>query len=240
MIIDKKNTHNGTIPQVNVNPPLVDTPVYEPEVNVMSEIQNVVMGIIKAIPENPNAPEGPKLFKTVKQNTGQLTRIKNNQHNLEYALGFPAVFIGFINVRWLVATHRIGDAKAELRICYVLNRLNNEDDEWQTEGYDVFQRINTAINDNMERLGGLTQRFQLGFWDQVENFDDGVQQYWITYEVWFRDTSTDITKDYVERYVVIPPFTNHRDQVPEANPEGHKDHRSPESDAVGGITEPEA
>jgi len=53
-----------------------------------------------------------------------------------------------------------------------------------------------------------------------------LQAYWIDYEVWFRETSAWKYRDWVERYVVIPPFTNHAD-APDKDTEGHGDHPVP-------------
>lgn len=234
MIVDK---HEKPIPQE----PVVDDVFNENEgeawdVNPMSEIYRAMAAILKDIPQDPNNPDGPKLFKTVKLNYGQLTRIKHDKHNWEYGLAFPAAFIHLINVRWLVQTSRIGEGRADLRICYVLNRLNNGDDPYQTEGFDVFKRINSAINDRKGDFPAFTERLQLTYWDQVENFDDGLQQYWITYEVWFKDYTNFQFKDYVDRYLVVPPFTNHDDQDVESNPDKHENHTDTPFEDVAGFT----
>mgnify|MGYP000434086623 FL=1 len=60
-----------------------------------------------------------------------------------------------------------------------------------------------------------------------ETFDDGVQPYWIDYEVAFNDYTSYRYKDYVERYIVMPPFTNHSDQLKENNQDGHENHTTP-------------
>ena len=200
------------------------------EINPMTEIYNTVAGILRDIKVDPSDPDSPPLFLTIKQNQGQLTRIKNDKHNLESALSFPAAFIHLINIRWLVQTSRIGEGRADLRICFVLNRLNVGDDEYQTEGYEVFRQIHNAIEANKSNLASFTERFQLTYFDQVENFDDGLQQYWITYEIWFKDYSAYRYKHYVERAIVVPPFTNHSDQLPENNQDGHEDHEEPTID----------
>lgn len=213
--------------------PIDNEPIAEPwEGNPMTEIFNAVKSILKDIKRDNGEP----LFRTIKLNYGQLSRIKHDQHNHESALAFPAAFIHLINVRWLVQTSRIGEGRGELRICYVLNRLNNGDDEYQTEGFEVFKRINQAINDRKGDFPIFTERLQLTYWDQVENFDDGLQQYWITYEVWFKDYTSYQYKDYVERYIVIPPFTNHSDQLEENNQDGHEDHDDPQFEDVAGFT----
>lgn len=210
-MIVEKNPKNQ-IQATPIDDPFIEPEVNETEGNPLGDIFKAVRQIIKDIKKDPNDPNSPPLFKTVKINYGQLSRIKHDKHNYETAISFPAAFINFINVRWLVQTARIGEGRAELRICFVLNRLNPEDDEFQTEGFEVFQRINHAMNQSRSSLPSFTDRMQLTFFDQVENYDDSLQQYWITYEVWFKDYTDYEYKNYVERRLVIPPFTNHSDQ----------------------------
>lgn len=229
MIVDKKKK-SEVAEKPEVADPVAPVITQEQELyeaNPLSEIYRAVESIIRELRVDPNNPDSPPLFRTIKLNSGQLTRIKNDKHNLEYGLAFPAVFIHLINMRWLVQTSRIGEGRADLRICFVLNRLNNGDDEYQTEGYDVFQRIHNAIEANKVKFSPLTERCQLTYFDQVENFDDGLQQYWITYEVWFRNYSSYRYRNYVDRYIVVPPFTNHSDQLPDNNQDGHNDHNDP-------------
>lgn len=222
--------NEGQLPSIGIS---TESELYE--ANPLSEIYKAVKTIIEPLRVDPNNPDSPPLFRTIKFEQGQLTRIKNNLYNKEYALAFPAVFIHLINVRWLVSTSRIGEGRADLRICFVLNRLNVQDDEYQTEGYEVFQRINNAIQENKALFTPLTERCQLTYFDQVENFDDGLQQYWITYEVWFRNYSAYRYKNYVERTLVIPPFTNHSDQLPENNLDEHENHQDPSFEDVVGF-----
>lgn len=186
--------------------------------NALEDLFWAVANIIKAIPQNPDDPNSPPLFKTVKWNTGQLNRVRNSKHNEEYAMAFPACLIHYINVYWNLGFNKIGQAYAQMRICYVLNRLNNTDDEFQTEGVRVFKRIIEAINDNLDtKISPLTTRFQLSYWDQVESFEKGVQQYWITYEVRCNDYTTYRYKNYRPAYLVAPPFTNFGDMDKENN-----------------------
>lgn len=237
MIVDKNKPQNkeDEKPKVEVVESTITQEQELYEANPLSEIYRAVESIVKELRVDPNNPDSPPLFRTVKLNSGQLTRIKHDKYNLESALAFPAVFIHLINVRWLVQTSRIGEGRADLRICFVLNRLNNGDDEYQTEGYDVFQRVHNAIEANKSKFAPLTERCQLTYFDQVENFDDGLQQYWITYEVWFRNYTSYRYKDYVERSIVVPPFTNHSDQLPENNQDNHTDHEDPKFEDVVGF-----
>lgn len=239
MIVDKKKKNSVPAPEVETHDifqPPSDENAELMEGNPMVDIYRAIETILKDIPKDPLAPDGEKLFKTVKWNQGQLARIRSNRENTEDgSIAFPAAFIHFINVRGLVQTSRIGEFRAELRIQYVLNRLNIGDDEYQTEGVEVFQRINSAINANKDKFSALTERCQFTYWDQPESFGNGVQPYWITYEVWFRDYSSYRYKDYVDVYVVAPPFTNHSDQKPESNPGGHGDHVGKEFDNAAAI-----
>lgn len=237
MIVDKHkkpvkpDDHPAVSPET---PPSTEAQLLEG--NPMADIYRALESIIKGIKKNPADPDSEPYFRTVKWNMGQLTRIKMNTFNSEYGhIAFPAVFIHFINTRGLVQTSRIGEFRGEVRIQYVLNRLNVEDDEYQTEGVEVFQLINNAINTQKSRFSALTERFQFTYWDQPESFSDGVQQYWITYDVWFRDYSAYLYKDYVDVYVVAPPFTNHSDQNETANPDNHEDHTYPGMDDAAGI-----
>ena len=53
-----------------------------------------------------------------------------------------------------------------------------------------------------------------------------LQAYWVDYEVWFRETSAWKYRNWVERYLVMPPFTDHSD-APQHDSEEHGNHRSP-------------
>lgn len=205
------------------------------QTNALCEVYYAVRDIISKIRVDESNPDSEPYFKTIKMNNGQLSRIKNNKWNKEYALAFPAVFINFINVRYLVEQSRIGDGRAECRIEFVLNALNNGDDEVELEGYRMFQRINGAIMSSKHLYSALVERFRLTYFDQPVSMDDGVQPFWITYEVWFKDYSAYRYKDYVDCHIVVPPFTNHSDQIPEANEYGHSDHKAPTYDEASGF-----
>lgn len=240
MFIDKRV---DTKPEIKVtvdndirkNPRYTEEEAYE--INALCDVYSAVKEILGTIKVDPNDPNSEPYFKTIKINNGQLSRIKNDKWNREYALAFPAAFIHFIDVRYLVQQSRIGEGRAFLRLQYVLNRLNNSDEEFEMEGYRLFQRINAALQSQKQNYPALTERFQLSYFDQPESFDDGLQPYWIDYEVWFKDYSGYRYKDYVDTYVVVPPFTNHSDQKPESNPNHHPDHDRPNiDDAVNIIT----
>ena len=42
-------------------------------------------------------------------------------------IAFPAIFIRFVNVRYLVQQQRIGEGRATMRIRFILNTLNHTD-----------------------------------------------------------------------------------------------------------------
>lgn len=206
--------------------------------NALCNVIIAVKDVLSKLREDENDPESLPLFRTITVDNGQLRRIKNSKANEEYGIVFPAIFMHFINVRYLVQQSRIGEGRATLRIRYVLNRLNNSDPEHELEGFRMFQRINVALQDAKNTYAALNERFQLEYFDQPESFDDGLQQYWIDYEVWFRETSAYKYRNYVDRYLVIPPFTNHSDQKPENNTNNHDNHDSPKYEDASGFSGP--
>lgn len=194
------------------------------EVNALVEAYLAVRKILSNIKLNDN-PDSPPLFRTIKLDTGQLNRIKHNKHNKQDALAFPAVFIHFVNVYYNVGQSRISEGKATMRIHYILNTLNLDDDVVEQQGLKYFNTINKAIQSNYRSFPALVNRFQLAYWEQPLTFDDGLQPYWIDYDIWFNEYSAYRYKDYIETHLVIPPFTNHSDQLSESNPENHPDHK---------------
>lgn len=197
------------------------------KVNAMSETYLALRTILEGIHMDPDDDDSPLLFRTIKLETGQLTRIKTDEFNKEYAIGFPACFIHYINMNWLVGQSNVNAGRCTVRIHYVLNNLNNGDDDVELSGFRTFELINSAINSNKDKFPALVSKFQLTYWDMPETFDDGVQAYWIDYEVAFNDYTSYRYQDYVERYIVVPPFTNHSDQLPENNQDGHENHEDP-------------
>lgn len=237
MIIDKN--YRPPVPEPVVEEPSKITTIEEAyTANAMSEAYKAVRTILQSIRVNDNDPNSPPLFRTIKLDNGQLSRIKGSKHNDEYAVAFPAVFIHFINVYYNVGQSRIGEGKGVMRIHYVLNTLNNSDDEIELQGFEVYQKINSAIQAKKGDFTALVTRLQLKYWDQPLSFDDGLQPYWIDYEIWFNDYSAYAYKDYVDRFVVHPPFTNHSDQLPESNENQHEDHKDLQYDDVSGFGGP--
>ncbi|NDV63955.1 hypothetical protein [Bacteroides sp. 224] len=236
MIVDKKSKIKQPVVVVS-DENIESTEEIQYTTNALCDVFNAVKKILGSLKEDESDPESPSLFKTIALNTGQLSRIKNSKQNKESALIFPAVFLHFINVRYLVQQARVGEGRATLRVQYVLNRLNNSDEEFELEGYELFQRINVALQDGKNEYPALTERFSLTYFDQPESFGDGLQPYWIDYEVYFRENSAYKFRNYVDRYLVIPPFTNHSDQLIENNTDNHDNHIEPSYDEVSGINE---
>lgn len=201
--------------------------VTEPEEYADNPIVNVYLAVkraIKGIREDPDNPDSQELFKTVAIDNGQFARIVRDE-NLEYEVAFPAVFIHFINVRYLVQQQRVGEGRATMRVRFILNALNNSDPEHECDPFIVFQRLNMAIQDAKEYEPALSERCNLTYFDMPLT-TNMLQAYWIDYEVWFRDSTAFRYRNWVERYVVMPPFTNHSD-APGHDEGGHGDHPEP-------------
>ena len=184
--------------------------------------------------ENPDDPLSPPLFKTVAIDNGQFARIVRDD-NTEYETVFPAVFIHFINVRYLVQQQRIGEGRATMRVRFILNTLNNADEDKECEAFLVFQRLNVAIQDAKNHEPALSERCNLTYFDMPLS-TNMLQAYWIDYEVWFRESSAWKYRDWVKRYVVMPPFTQHSD-APQHDSGGHGFHPRPEHDEVSGFSD---
>lgn len=95
----------------------------------------------------------------------------------------------------------------------------------ECELFEVFQRINVAIQNVKSKAPALNERCNLTYSDMPQT-TNMLQAYWIDYEVWFREISACKYKDWIERYLVMPPFTNHSD-VPQHDTENHGSHPKP-------------
>lgn len=235
MIVNKNNI--STFSEKVDNPVLPDddnTTIETVENNPIEDVYLAVKRILESLHVDPNDDASPKLFQTVKMDNGQFERIVSNTSNTEYGIAFPAAFIRLTNVRFLVAQQRIGEGRADLKIRFVLNDLNNSDDTVETHGFRVFQQINDAIQDGKDTEAALNERCNLTYFDMLESLDNGLQPYWITYEIWFRTSSSFQYRNWVERYVVMPPFTNHSD-APEHDTDNHGDHDDVTMDMASGF-----
>ena len=209
-------------------------------VNPIAAMFYAVKRTLQAIKTDPEDDSSPPLFQAIKLDQGQFDRIVRGKFNAESGLAFPAVFVHFTNIRFLVQQQRIGEGRANMRIRFVLNRRNPDDEEFECEGFEIAERINIAIQDAKSFEPALNERCNLTFIDQPQTMTKGVQAFWVDYEVWFRDTSAWKYRNWMRKTVVMPPFTNHRDQDPENNHLEHEDHTTPtyqESSTFEQITE---
>ena len=206
----------------------------EVSANPFVEIYRAVRRAVLTLRENPDDPLSPPLFKTVAIDNGQFARIVRGD-NTEYETAFPAVFIHFINVRYLVQQQRIGEGRATMRVRFVLNTLNNADEDRECEAFLVFQRLNVAIQDAKNHEPALSERCNLTYFDMPLS-TNMLQAYWIDYEVWFRESSAWKYRDWVKRSVVMPPFTQHSD-APQHDSGGHGFHPRPEHDEASGFSD---
>lgn len=194
------------------------------EGNALIEMYHAVKRAVLTVREKEDDPDSPPFFKTVSLDNGQFNRIVLSD-NHETEIAFPAIFIHYTNVRYLVQQQRIGEGRAVLRVRFILNTLNNQDPDAETVPFQIFQRVNKAIQDAKNHEPALNERCQLIYFD-MPTTTNMLQAYWIDYEVWFREVSAWKYRDWVERYLVIPPFTNHGD-APEKDTSGHGDHPNP-------------
>lgn len=231
-MIKDKETKKGT---TEVIPDGKDVVIPEevsenPFVNMYEAVRRALL----TLRENPENPLTPPYFKTIRMDNGQFDRIIRSD-NMEYETAFPAVFIHFTNVRYLVQQQRIGEGRATMRIRFILNNLNNGDDNMECEPFRVFQRINMAIQDAKSYEPALNERCNLLYFD-MPTTTNMLQAYWVDYEVWFRESSAWKYRKWVERYVVMPPFTNH-DDAPEHDKDSHGSHKSPGYSETSGFTD---
>lgn len=201
--------------------------------NPLSEIYFATSRAIEGIRANPEDPLSPPLFKTIELDRGQFQRIVRNE-NMERDIPFPAVFIHFVNVRYLVQQQRVGEGRATMRVRFILNTLDNHKKEKECEPFEIFQKINQAIQDAKSYEPALNERCNLTYFDTPLT-TNMLQAYWIDYEVWFRENSAWEYRKWIPRYIVMPPFTNHSD-APDKNVDNHPDHMDAEHSGTSGIT----
>lgn len=192
--------------------------------NALTQMYLAVRRALLTLREREDDAASPPFFKTVAIDNGQFARIILGD-NTEYEVAFPAVFVHYTNVRYLVQQQRIGEGRATLRIRFILNTLNNSDPASEILPFEVFQRVNQAIQDAKSYEPALNERCQLLYFDMPTS-SNMLQAYWVDYEVWFRETSAWKYRDWVERYLVMPPFTDHSD-APQHDAAGHGSHPRP-------------
>ena len=199
-----------------------------PFVNMYEAVKRAIL----TIRERADDPRSDPFFKTIMIDTGQFSRIVRDR-NVETEIAFPAIFVHFVNVRYLVQQQRIGEGRATMRIRFVLNMLNSNDPEWECDAFWIFQRLNMAIQDAKDHEPALSERCNLSYFDMPTTVNC-LQAYWVDYEVWFREASAWKYRNWVERYVVMPPFTQHSD-APEHDTACHGDHPQPTYEEVTGF-----
>jgi len=182
----------------------------------MKEIFLRIKEILSSIPD-PKNPSKP-LFKSVKIDKGQFERIINQEENKELPYLFPAVFIRFTNVSYTTSQNRVSEGKGSMRIRYILNRLNDQDDAYETEIFDYFGIINAAIQDAKETVTELQKRCSLAYFDMMESTNQ-LQPCWIEYDVQFYDTTGEKYREWVQKKITTPLFTNRSDVEGETRPD---------------------
>lgn len=207
---------------------IIDEQVSEnPFVNMYMAVKRAIL----TVREDEENPLSPPFFRTIEIDCGQFDRIIRDE-NIEYEIAFPAIFVHFINVRYLVQQQRLGEGRATMRIRFILNNLNNREPKMECMPFIVFQRLNVAIQDAKNREPALNERCNLMYFDMPLSVNM-LQAYWIDYEVYFRESTAWKYRNWVERYLVIPPFTEHSD-APQHDTEGHGKHPHPNYEEATG------
>lgn len=204
----------------------------EVDENPFTNIYEAAKRAILTVTQDPDDPTSPPFFKTIAIDNGQFSRLLGSE-NTEGEVILPAVFIHFINVRYLVQQQRIGEGRATMRVRFVMNTLNNSDEDRECDPFRIFQRLNVAIQDAKNHEPALNERCNLTYFD-MPTTTNMLQAYWIDYEVWFRERSAWKYRNWVERYLVMPPFTDHHD-APSHDDAGHGAHPDITYDDVSGM-----
>jgi len=186
----------------------------------MKELYLAIKEIILNIPDISDPTQ--KMFKTVKIDKGQFQRVISNVENEEMGIIFPAVFIHFVNVSYLVSQNHIGEGRGTMRVRFVLDRLNDQEDEFETEIFDYAAIINAAIQDARNTNAQLGERCDLQYFDMPESVSRGLQPCWLDYGVNFRDMSAFTFRDYIKKTIATPAHTNFSDMT-EENRDGRVD-----------------
>lgn len=221
MIVDKKKKDNvlsNNATNLQYIAPEKEMEVGPPEMpyNGMIEVFKAIKTILKDTRWKYNDPDSEKIFKTVQFNAGQYEYEVTGDGNTMYEIAFPAAFVSFINMRWISSQNTVNEGTAELRIQFVMNTLNNLDDDKDTELFYVGQRIIQSIQERRYEFPCLRKECKLTFMDTATYMHNGLQSCWLTYSIKFTEVSVWAERNRVRKFIVVPPFTNHSDQ---ANPE---------------------
>lgn len=177
--------------------------------NTMGDVFQAIKRAILTVKEDEDNTDSPQYFKTIAIDTGQFERIMSKT-NTEYETAFPACFIRFTNVHFLVAQQRIGEGRATLRIRFILNRLDNQHVDWETYPFHIAERLNQAIQAAKDTEESLQERCNLQYFDMPQS-TNMLQAYWLDYEIYFKITSSYKYLNWVKKKVITPPFTNNSD-----------------------------
>ena len=183
--------------------------------NTLGDVFQAIKRAILTVKEEENNDDSPPLFKTVAIDTGQFERVMSKV-NTEYETAFPACFVRFTNVHFLVAQQRIGEGRGIIRIRFILNKLDNQHVNWETYPFYIAERLNKAIQDAKKVEEALQERCNLMYFDTPQS-TNMLQAYWLDYEIYFKITSSYKYADWIKKKVITPPFTNH-DDVPNDKP----------------------
>ena len=118
----------------------------EVQQNALAEMYLAVRRALQTIREREDDLRSPPFFKTIAIDNGQFARIVLDE-NMESEVIFPAVFIHYTNVRYLVQQQRIGEGRAPMRDRFIRNTLNNAAPERECDPFCGFHRGNQAIQD---------------------------------------------------------------------------------------------
>lgn len=241
MIVDKKT---GKLPSKNNSIGNGDNEEIEEIVQVPSggiiDAFVAIKEILSNIRWRYGDKDSPKIFNKVYLDDGQFERICKNGKNPEDGIAFPACFIHFVNIHWLKPSGSVKEGRAELRVRYILNRLNIHDsNDTETEGFYVGERIKQEFELHKDEYDALKERLSLDYFDQVNSFDKGLQPWWMSFEIWFRESNIWWTRNIKKVSIVFPPFANHSDQDEKFNRFGHTDadHKEQYEDASGFVYE---
>lgn len=177
--------------------------------NTIGDVYQAIKRAIKTVREDEEDLDSPQLFKTIAVDTGQFERIMSN-NNTEYETAFPACFVRFTNVHFLVAQQRIGEGRATIRIRFILNRLDNQHVDWETYPFYIAERLNQAIQAAKDTEETLQERCNLMYFDMPQS-TNMLQAYWLDYEIYFKITSSYKYSTWIKKKVITPPFTNNSD-----------------------------
>ena len=183
----------------------------------MKELFLEMKRVLKDIDADPDNP-GVKLFKTVKLDKGQFDRAIHDMHNEEISILYPAIFIRFVNVAYLVRQNRVGEGNGTMRVRFILNRLNDQEDEFETEIFDYAGIINAAIQDSKTDNDNIDSKLSLSYFDMPETSNQ-LQACWMDYLVKFTDSSGDKYREYIDKQITVPSLTNRSDILEETRPD---------------------